>query len=236
MKKIFFSPNNNLSNTIYERPEPASKFIPDWYRKLSKYMSESRIPKNPDGSHNVTAKSCMPFFDAMTAGYIIKLPCDVYFVDPAEYGHRVIWNADDEVVGSHPYNQVLGFPVPENFESDLLKWMNKWHITTPKGYSSLIIHPVHRYDLPFLTISGIVDTDTYNVSTPTINFPFFIKKNFIGKIEEGTPIAQVIPIKRESWSSKNKKFDNRSIFAVQSFSKSMEARYKKLFWQRKQYR
>jgi hypothetical protein len=34
------------------------------------------------------------------------------------------------------------------------------------------------------------------------NIPFFIKEGFSGVIPKGTPIAQVIPFKRESWTSK----------------------------------
>ena len=45
---------------------------------------------------------------------------------------------------------------------------------------------------------GIVDTDTYKAS---VNFPFVLNEpdTFEGLIPAGTPIAQVIPFKRESW-------------------------------------
>jgi hypothetical protein len=45
---------------------------------------------------------------------------------------------------------------------------------------------------------GIVDTDTYNAA---VNFPFVLNEpnKFEGLIPAGTPIAQVIPFKREFW-------------------------------------
>jgi hypothetical protein len=46
-------------------------------------------------------------------------------------------------------------------------------------------------------MEGVVDTDTYNAP---VNFPFVLKNvNFEGLIPAGTPIAQVIPFKREEW-------------------------------------
>jgi hypothetical protein len=55
---------------------------------------------------------------------------------------------------------------------------------------------MHR-DLPFTILPGVVDTDRY---TAPVNFPFLINDpNFEGLIPAGTPIAQVIPFKREPW-------------------------------------
>jgi hypothetical protein len=77
--------------------------------------------------------------------------------------------------------------------------MNHWAIKTPKGYSTMFIQPMHR-ESPFTILPGIVDTDTY---TAPINFPFIINDlKFEGLIPKGTPIAQVIPFKRDSWSIK----------------------------------
>jgi antitoxin (DNA-binding transcriptional repressor) of toxin-antitoxin stability system len=68
------------------------------------------------------------------------------------------------------------------------------------------------------------------------NFPFYIRKGFSGVIEAGTPIAQIIPIKREPWKAisdldiikdaeRNHKLSN----------KSMIGWYKQNIWQRKSY-
>ena len=51
-------------------------------------------------------------------------------------------------------------------------------------------------------MAGIIDLDEgmYNG-----NIPFFINGNFTGVIDQGTPIAQIIPFKREDWKiEKNK--------------------------------
>ena len=47
---------------------------------------------------------------------------------------------------------------------------------------------------------GIVDTDKY---VAPVNFPFVINDpKFEGLISKGTPIAQIIPFKRNSWKMK----------------------------------
>jgi len=76
------------------------------------------------------------------------------------------------------------------------KWHNPWGIKTPPGYSCLFVQPLHRESV-FTIMPGIVDTDTYN---NPVNFPFVLNDTkFQGIIPAGTPIAQVIPFKRDSW-------------------------------------
>jgi hypothetical protein len=92
---------------------------------------------------------------------------------------------------------------------------------------------LNRFDLPFTTTSGIMDSDSYSTSG---NLPFFIKKGFTGVIPAGTPIAQLIPIKRTSWTSVPNNnglqyLENLQGETVRSEGKS----YKKLFWTRKSY-
>ena len=65
-----------------------------------------------------------------------------------------------------------------------------------KGYSVLITHPFNRDDLPFRTLTGLVDVDLYKSNT--IQFPaIWIDESFKGILKKGTPIAQCVPIKRD---------------------------------------
>jgi hypothetical protein len=50
--------------------------------------------------------------------------------------------------------------------------------------------------LPFFTLSGVTDTDTWGGSD-VLNFA--LKKDFEGVIPAGTPIVQIIPFRRETW-------------------------------------
>ena len=123
----------------------------------------------------------------------------------------------------------------KNLNQPIPKWKNPWGIETPKGFSCLIINPVHSSNLYFSILEGIVDTDRY--TSPT-NFPFVLKDpEFEGMIPAGTPLAQVIPFKRSSWkmemgTEKNLKKvrENRDDLSSVFFD-----RYKRLFWSKKEY-
>ena len=92
----------------------------------------------------------------------------------------------------------IELPVPDNCHPIHYGWRMNWFYETPPGYSVLITHPMNRFDLPFYTMSGIVESDIWGLPVFTA---FFLKRNFIGVIPKGTPIFQIIPIKRDSWES-----------------------------------
>lgn len=178
MKKIKFyatAPEYNLPE-----PSPASRIIPTWYRELDGVI---------DGIE--TIKKCVPFLDGFLSGYIITSASDVYFGEDG-----IINNSELPIVETHDKKQLDGFKVPTEYNDQPLKWINHFALQTPKGYSTLFIHPMNQIDLPFYSLGGIVDTDKYPVP---VNFPFFIKKHFNGIINADTPIIQAIPFKREEW-------------------------------------
>ncbi|MEK9648983.1 MAG: hypothetical protein VW337_07705, partial [Gammaproteobacteria bacterium] len=63
-------------------------------------------------------------------------------------------------------------------------------------YSALYAQPLNRHELPFLTMSGIVDND--KVKLPG-TMPFFVLRGTRGILPAGTPYAQIIPFRREHW-------------------------------------
>lgn len=191
--KIIFTNTGNIPEEY--KPQVASKFIPDWYKNLDSYMNGKKAPTG-EGTSAATAKRCMPLFDAINAGYVIVSPADVYISqrDGAPYYE---WSAFG-LIQFHPKEQAPDHPNRNGLNS-FPKWVNYWGIKTPKGYSSLFVQPFHRESV-FTILPGIVDTDSY---TAPVNFPFVLNDpKFEGIIPAGTPIAQVIPFKRESWEMK----------------------------------
>ena len=113
--------------------------------------------------------------------------------------------------------------------------MNPYAIATPPGYSVLFTQPMHRESV-FTILDGIVDTDNYNVP---VNFPFVLNDvKWEGIIPAGTPMAQLIPFKRESWEH-NLGSDKDLIELNKTFRKLKSLFYnshKRQFWISKQYR
>ena len=234
MKKIIFEPNNKVSEMLEVFPQSASKLLPNWYKKLAPFQGGKRKFSFPQsGATNATVKKCIPFLDAFSSGYMILLEQDVY-VESTPDGKNIRWqDTSKNLVGVHAHFQYEGFEVPNHFESLAFKWTNPWSISLPKGYSLLFSHPLNRLELPFYTLSGIVDSDNFK---GVVNFPFFIKKDFEGIIESGTPIAQVIPIKRENWkSSVIKMTDSGAAKHDYQSAISFSEFYKKNFWVKKDY-
>ena len=212
------------------RPKPAREFLPDWYKETESYIGGKKKPF-ADGQPASTIKKCVPIFDAITSGYLIFSFADVY-VDIVNGIQEYRWPGLDPISFHNP-DQAALYPAYET--PRVPKWNNAWAITTQKGWSCLFLPPMHR-DLPFSILPGIVDTDVYN--TP-VNFPFVLKDPFFeGLIPAGTPIAQVIPIKKESWKLEegSEKEVKRSLDHLHQVRATFFEGYKKLFWQPKEYR
>jgi hypothetical protein len=210
----FYSVDVNLE---INHPQPSSKFLPEWFRKIAGVVAGKD-----------TIKKCMPFLDSMTTGYMLVLAADVYFD-----GVGVQQISKLNLVMTHDKTQIGEMQIPKEYSKQPYKWNNFFVMRTPRGYSTLFTHPMNRIDLPFYTMSGVVETDKFALP---VNFPFFIKKDFVGIIPAGTPIAQAIPFKRTDW--KHHVEDEKQI-DLPGYRFTMHnppfGFYKKNFWSRKKY-
>ena len=185
---------------LLPRPTPAVLGLPEWFKTMPGFAFSKILQ-----SEQMTVKRCPPFIDAMTYGFLIPLVTDLHVKDGSfswnfEIPHNPIASYSRSPIDFHDSIQVEGTPF---FEDDLftMKFNNFWTIETPPGYSLLITHPINRLDLPFTTLTGLVDCDLYKDNF--ITFPVrWHDPAFSGVLLKGTPVAQCIPVKRESWSSR----------------------------------
>jgi hypothetical protein len=212
-------------------PKPTVKFLPEWYKKTDSYIG---IDKNNSFGENATIKKCIPVFDVLTLGYTITTYCDIFIKN--NNGNIEYKTPTSLGMSSVEFHTIAQAPYHPNVSNQLFpKFINPWSITTPKGYSSLFIPPVHSANTYFKILEGFVDTDRYNCP---VNFPFVLNDlSFQGLIPAGTPVAQVVPIKRESWimeegSDKDLLKMNQDSLLLNS---KFYDRYKKIFWSKKQY-
>jgi hypothetical protein len=218
MKKIKF--HSERPDLDLPRPIPASRVVPEWYRQM---------PGVDEGIE--TVKKCIPILDALTTGYVIPLSVDAVWDEKSK---TFASQAHDKVNSDHNAIQTKFVQLGEGFDSQPHKWINHWHVKTPKGYSTLFIHPLNRDDLPFKSFTGIVDTDKHPLP---VNFPFVLKSDFTGTIPAGTPIIQAIPFKRDDWESII--LDTGDPYYYPHSSDNMDPPfnwYKRKFWNKKVYR
>jgi hypothetical protein len=184
---------------ILPRPIPAVQGMPDWFKSLPLKAFNPSM-----GEESFTVKKCPPFIDAMTYGFLIPLATDLEVSDgefswnfelpeglQGEYSHSPI--------DFHDSSQAAGTPF-FNEDRFIIKFNNFWTVESPPGYSLLFTHPVNRSDLPFTTLTGLVDADTFHLSP--VHFPArWNDAGFNGVLPKGTPVAQCLPVKREVWSA-----------------------------------
>lgn len=216
---------------LFGKPVLAKRMLPMWYKKAE---SDYKLPGEDQPRAGV--KKCMPFVDSMISGYFLTTPFDIT-VTHLDDG-SIFFEMPETVVGKfieeRPKELGHTIPRPPGFAPNSLAFKGFWGWKTPKGYSSLVTHPLNRGDLPFHVLSGIMDSDEYYSAG---NVPFFIKEDFQGVIPAGTPFAQIIPIKRESWTmiDKEPRLREKSKF-LGYLVRTKEYSYKRIMWHRKEYK
>jgi len=182
---------------ILPQPIPAVRGLPDWFKALPQTTFSETA-----GGDVPTIKKCPPVIDAMTYGFLMPLVCDLR-IENGEFS----WDRDvppgiaaysRSPIDFHDTSQVAGTPF---FDDDrfIIKFNNFWTIELPHGYSLLVTHPINRDDLPFTTLTGLVDVDLYSLAF--VHFPArWRDPAFTGTLPKGTPVAQCLPIRREIWT------------------------------------
>lgn len=242
MKKINFVVP--LGKQDLTSPSPVKEHVPKWYRDGETY----------DNKGAAGLKTCVPFLDVMLSGYVVTTIDDInvfkkdgvlYIEDGVlkdgvfePYKKRVEHNHKIEesqivsrFINERKSNSGSTIPRPAGHLKNHFVWQGKWGWKVPRGYSVLVTHPFNRFDLPFTTTSGIIDSDGW--VTPG-NIPFFLKEDFEGVILKNTPVAQIFPYKRESWKmGTNKILQSRN--KTDSPDRSKIGYYKNKYWNRKTY-
>lgn len=248
MPKVKFTIQEELFDAV-PSPRPASKLIPEWYRKIDKNFDEVHNGVNwnvvMDGGLKKfntakTIKACLPVRDYLTSGYIIPAWTDITILrdDNDKYGSLEPFErefTEGHLVGVewHHKKQFTGSPFEKTSDGEkIVKIVNPWCIRTPKGYSSFIFSPFYHQN-KIEIMPAIVDTDT--MESP-INLPAILKdKEAI--VERGTPLVQIMPFKREEWSHDVSKNPENLFRKIQMQIKlAMGSIYTRENWQRKFYR
>ena len=184
-----------LLEALLPKPFLASAGLPEWFREMPSKLDASTL----GGLEIRTLKHCPPFIDAMSSGLIIPLATDVEVKNGEvswDWSPPIIEDApiSRSPVGVHLPEQATGTPL---YAADrlILKFTNFWTFEVEAGWRLLFTHPFNRPELPFKTLTGIVDC--HGFKDGFVHFPALLTDGFEGVIPKGTPIAQVLPLPGE---------------------------------------
>jgi hypothetical protein len=216
-KVKFYIQNEFLD--VLPKPRRATKFIPSWYKRMPRYIKSTEELKHGVSQRFGTVKTCVPFLDAMSVGYIMPMWTNVkieieettfnvvyasaeaasMLTRACDVGHNEVQEATASSMSGHPPSQFSDFADIDRAVYKqgyhIIKLHSPWVIKTPKGWSTLIKPIANNFANPLVPFEAIVDTDSYNVR---INLPCFVRTNEPNfELNMGQPIAQMIPFKRD---------------------------------------
>lgn len=211
------------------KPVLAKSVSPEWWKK-------AKVGMHVKGDIVQTIRSCPAMDDWLKSGWYVLANRDIEVImydgqsltkETLESGER---HGPRIVSPSHPSNQAL-----DSFEylgknapvKDAFKMRNPWNIKTPPGYSCFYLDPFLFQNEYFATWQGIIDTDKFNTNQDNSQIIFYPKVNHSFIIKKGTPMCQIIPYKRDTWtatyqlrSTKNW-FNNESVHTMTDENRSI---------------
>jgi hypothetical protein len=237
-QKIIFEEADLAAKHLLEIPKPISTVVPQWFKKdylFSNGVRDVLEQVKSKTSSGASYKMCVPLTDSMTAGYVLttSAAATVKNVGTDEYVPYIEWRVDWNVCDTLQEEALQNYPIPYGYSRHCFRWYTNWIVRTPKNYSLWVTHPAHRHDLPFFTLNGFVDTDRH---PNKLLLPFFVREGFEGVIPAGTPIAQIIPVKRDTWKSKKTEFNPDSPWlSLNNIKMDLVRTYKNRYWAKKRY-
>lgn len=215
---------------LLPKPVAASAAFPDWLRPMPSEVAAETL----GGAMVRTLKHCPPFIDALGLGLLIPLAADLTVA-----GGEIAWDWDppplpDQLhtrapIGLHVPEQAAGAPIAPA-DRFAIKFTNFWTLSAPEGWSILFTHPLNRENLPFRTLSGVVEADRFGDGF--VHFPaVWLDPDWEGVLPAGTPVAQAIPIPRASVTVTTGVYDAAKAARVRAMQEALQAErghYRKL--------
>jgi hypothetical protein len=234
---IEFVARDEHSWKVCERPYPARENVPEWWKKMTPYTKTKENPEGKKlfvrgGASNASPKKCVPMLDALTSGYLIPLWADVHIQSDNDVPF-INWRTKMDVFELHGESTVE-VETPIGYHPRVFKFLNRWDIITPPGYSILITPAFGFRKTGFQAVPAVIDTDKSNLE---ILFPVWVKEGFEGVVEKGTPMVQVTPFKRSDWDSKFSYRQDGEYLAIEdkNFNGTLVSHYLKNKWTKKDY-
>jgi hypothetical protein len=236
VNEIEFVALNKYSFEVCPRPFPASRALPQWWKNASPYIKSFDNPDGKkiivqNGESNASFKKCTPMLDILSSGYIVPLWADVQVSNIGNLP-SLTWRVKGAVFEEHSGQD---FEIPDGYQKYQFKYLNPWIPKLPSGFSALIIPCPGYPNTPFRAMSAVID---YDKTPHPLLPPVYLKENFEGIVEKGTPMFQIIPFKRNNWESSFSFLKDGELAALvdRDVKATIVNNYVKNFWEKKSYK
>lgn len=213
-------------------PQPVSKYIPDWLKKIPSELKMDSPPHGIEGLGTVkTIRTCPSFVDIFKEGYVILAPNDIYLTykhDTGEWSFvtaTVLNNLSDNnvQVQEHLDKQMKDY-LPESANiHKVFKLQLPLTVNTPPGVNMRQIPLLYDFNPDWYVAYGAYKADLI----PEINLQLFYtsdKEEVL--IKQGTPLCILAPYRREKFNYKVEKFGTNKKLVTKNNKYFMNARGK----------
>ena len=186
---------------VLPRPFPAVEGLPDWFKALPQKAFNAVLQDDSQ-----TVKRCPPFIDAMTYGFMMPLPCDLKVETASSPGISTCRSTTPAIsirspISFHDASQVAGTPfyrrrplrhqVPQFLDHRVAARLFAAVHASGEPRRAAVHHRSPAWSTPI------------PIATVNVHFPaHWHDLDFNGVLPKGTPVAQCIPVKRESWAAR----------------------------------
>ena len=182
---------NNWGVRKYAPIQPAGKFFPEKFKKMSPYFEDGKAEHNIDSLKTVRVNG-IP--DYMSMGFVIPL-CDIT-IEPNTmvnlYKHDIVMKCIKMLSIDE---QLQGFMNEKFSVRGAVKLDNPWFTWNKPGWSTLYLPMYYHQDRNWEAVPGVMDHD---LGAPQSPINIMLKEIKPTTIKMGEPIVQVIPFKRET--------------------------------------
>ena len=166
-------------------------FLDEAYEGAIPEPEKSEIYKSEVNYEGLPEKICERMYNAMEVGIVATANGDIN-VSMSDGEMEASTGGSEKGVHSQEQAKIgVDHPLAP---TNLLNVHNKWWVATPDGCSVLITSPLNHFQEYYTSYSGLVDTDGFISS---LNAPGRYRSSEEHTLENGFPVAQVLPINRE---------------------------------------
>lgn len=172
-------------------PQPIYKDAPEWLKQ--------------DNDRLTHISKCLPAVDFINSGYVVYQAYEHVIEEKTQNFQKGLFVETQSGRPTARRNNPVMYSKADidkkekNIPMGFFSIDTEWRVSTPRGYSCLVMQPFYDFNSQYTLMPSIIDTDKYDYTLRTVGYLNKGVKEV--RIMPGDRLLQVIPFKRDKWSS-----------------------------------